>query len=72
MVDYGMSPLEAIRSATVRAAELLRLERTLGGIESGLAADLIAVEGNPLEDISALRHVVFVMKGGQVFKSPGH
>jgi imidazolonepropionase-like amidohydrolase len=72
MVDYGMSPLEAIRSATVRAAELLRLERTLGGIESGLAADLIAVEGNPLEDISALKHVVFVMKGGQVFKSPGH
>jgi imidazolonepropionase-like amidohydrolase len=72
MVDYGMSPLEAIRSATVRAAELLRLERTLGGIESGLAADLIAVEGNPLEDISALKHVVFVMKGGQVFKSQGH
>ncbi len=70
MVEYGMSPLEAIRSATVRGAELLRLEKEIGTLEVGKAADVIAVEGDPLRDIVALSHVVFVMKGGQVYKSP--
>ena len=70
MVDYGMSPLEAIRSATVRGAELLRLDKEIGTLDPGKAADVIAVEGDPLHDIAALSHVVFVMKGGQVYKSP--
>jgi len=70
MVEYGMSPLEAIRSATVRGAELLRLEKEIGTLDAGKAADVIAVEGDPLRDIAALSHVVFVMKGGQVYKSP--
>jgi imidazolonepropionase-like amidohydrolase len=70
MVEYGMSPLEAIRSATVRGAELLRLDREIGTLDAGKAADVIAVEGDPLQDIAALSRVVFVMKGGQVYKSP--
>jgi imidazolonepropionase-like amidohydrolase len=68
MVEYGMKPIEAIRSATTRAAELLRMEKQIGSIEAGKLADIIAVEGNPLDDIRALAHVVFVMKTGQVYK----
>lgn len=70
MVEYGMQPIDAIRSATVRASELLRMEREIGSIEPGKFADVIAVEGNPLDDISALQRVAFVMKAGQVHKSP--
>jgi imidazolonepropionase-like amidohydrolase len=70
MVDYGMKPIDAIRSATVRAAELLRMEREIGTIEPGKFADLIAVEGNPLDDIRAVTRVVFVMKAGVVYKTP--
>ena len=70
MVDYGMKPLDAIRSATLRGAELLRMEKQIGTIEPGKFADLIAVEGNPLQDIHALRKVVFVMKAGEVYKTP--
>jgi len=70
MVEYGMSPLEAIRSATVRAAELLRMEKEIGAVERGKFADLIAVEGDPLTQIKALEKVRFVMKSGQVYKSP--
>lgn len=70
MVEYGMKPIDAIRSATVRAAELLRLEREIGTIEPGKFADVIAVEGNPLDDISTLSRVAFVMKAGQVYKAP--
>jgi len=70
MVDYGMKPIDAIRSATTRAAELLRMERQIGAIEPGKFADVIAVEGNPLDDIRAMTRVVFVMKSGQVYKSP--
>jgi imidazolonepropionase-like amidohydrolase len=71
MVDYGMSPVDAIRSATVRAAELLRRENDLGRIAPGSLADIIAVDGNPLEDVTTLEreHVKFVMKDGAVFKS---
>ncbi len=68
MVEYGMSPLQAIRSATVVAAELMGLENELASVTPGKLADLIAVPANPLEDISALRDVRFVMKGGQVVK----
>jgi imidazolonepropionase-like amidohydrolase len=70
MVDYGMKPLDAIRSATLRGAELLRMEKQIGTIEAGKFADLIAVEGNPLQDIRALRKVVFVMKDGEIYKTP--
>ena len=69
MVEYGMKPIDAIRSATVRAAELLRMEKEIGSIQTGRLADIIAVEGNPVDDIRALTQVVFVMKSGQVYKS---
>ena len=69
MVSYGMTPLNAIRSATTTAAELLRMEKRIGTLEPGKFADLIAVKGNPAEDITALRNVVFVMKAGKVEKA---
>jgi imidazolonepropionase-like amidohydrolase len=68
MVEYGMKPLEAIRAATTMAAELLRMEGQIGALTPGAYADIIAVEGNPLEDITALQRVRFVMKGGSVVK----
>ena len=68
MVDYGMTPLEAIRSATVRGAELLRKEKDLGAIAAGHLADIVGVEGDPLQDIRAMTRVRFVMKGGTVVK----
>ena len=61
--------MDAIVSATSRAAESLRLGDELGSIAPGMEADLIALDGNPLEDITALRRVVFVMKGGVVYKN---
>ncbi|HWC78161.1 MAG TPA: amidohydrolase family protein [Blastocatellia bacterium] len=70
MVEYGMKPIDAIRSATVTGAQLLRMEKQIGSIEPGKYADVIAVEGNPLDDIRALGRVTFVMKGGEVYKSP--
>ncbi len=69
MVDYGMTPLNAIRSATITASQLLRMEKQIGSIEPGKFADLIAVKGNPLENITTLRHAVFVMKAGKIEKS---
>lgn len=71
MVAYGMTPLEAVRSATVRAAELLRMEGRIGVVTPGAYADLIAVEGNPLDDIRALERVRFVMKNGEIVKGTG-
>jgi imidazolonepropionase-like amidohydrolase len=67
LVDRGMSPLDAIRSATVVATDVLGLDDR-GRIAEGLVADIIAVPGNPLEDITALERVSFVMKGGTVYK----
>ena len=68
-VGYGMRPLEAIRTATLNAADLLGLSDR-GAIGSGKLADLIAVRGNPLEDVRVLEQVPWVMKGGVVVKSP--
>jgi len=68
MVQYGMTPMEAIQAATVDAAELLGWPGDVGAIEPGAYADLIAVRGNPLEDIHELEDVQFVMKGGEVIK----
>ena len=56
--------MDAIVSLTSRSAESLRMQDTIGAIATGLQADLVAVEGDPLADITALRKVVFVMKGG--------
>jgi len=68
MVEYGMKPIDVIRSATLRGAELLRMEKQIGTIGTGKFADIIAVEGNPLEDIQSFRKVRFVMKAGEVYK----
>ncbi|MFQ5824396.1 MAG: amidohydrolase family protein [bacterium] len=68
MVDYGMKPMDAIKSATTVAAELMGWEDQIGSIDEGKFADIIAVKGNPLTDISVLQHVVLVIKGGQVIK----
>jgi imidazolonepropionase-like amidohydrolase len=66
MVKYGMTPLEAIRSATVIAAELLGWRDRVGALEPGLFADLVAVEGDVMNDVDLLSDVAFVMKGGRV------
>jgi imidazolonepropionase-like amidohydrolase len=68
MVDAGMTPLDALRSATLWAAELSGIEKEAGTLEVGKRADLIAVEGDPLEDVSVLEDVRFVMKGGVVYQ----
>src|SRR5437588_752851 len=68
MVKYGMTPLEAIQSATVSAADLLGKSDLLGSIQPGKYADIIAVSGNPLEDIRLLENVKFVMKEGKIYK----
>jgi imidazolonepropionase-like amidohydrolase len=70
MVEAGMPPLEAIRSATLGAASLLDQSKTLGSVEPGFAADIVAVSGDPLRDISVLQQVKFVMKAGVVYKQP--
>jgi imidazolonepropionase-like amidohydrolase len=69
MVKYGMTPAQAVRAATVLAAELLGMEDQVGAIEPGKLADIVAVPGDPLADVSVLEHVQFVMKGGEIFKN---
>jgi imidazolonepropionase-like amidohydrolase len=69
MVRYGMTPLQAIQSATIVAADLLDRPNDLGTIEVGRFADIIAVSGDPLRDITELERVRFVMKGGEVFRN---
>lgn len=69
MVRHGMTPMQAIRSATIVASELLRWEDRVGSVAPDMFADLVAVAGDPLEDVSELERVVFVMKGGEVVKA---
>lgn len=68
MVEGGMPPMEAIKSATVVPAEMLRMRDRLGSLEAGKFADIIAVEGDPIEDIKVLQRVKFVMKDGVVIR----
>lgn len=68
MVKYGMTPAQAIRAATTNAAELLGMQNDVGSVAPGKYADLVAVKGDPLADISLLQKIDFVMKGGEVFK----
>ncbi|MGB6845310.1 MAG: amidohydrolase family protein [Candidatus Acidiferrales bacterium] len=68
MTKFGMTPLAAIQSATLRAAELMSWEDRVGAIESGKYADLVAVDGNPLEDVRELERIKFVRKGGAVVR----
>jgi imidazolonepropionase-like amidohydrolase len=69
MVDYGMSALETLRSATSVNAEMFKINDRFGHLQGGLFADIIAVEGDPTKVISDIRRVVFVMKDGKIFKS---
>jgi len=67
-VKYGMSPSQAIQTATSVAAEMMGWQDRVGSIEKGKFADVIAVAGDPLKDITELERVKFVMKGGQVIR----
>ena len=68
-VSLGMSPLQAIQTATINDADLLGWSDRIGALEAGKWADIIAVDGDPLQDVTALQHVKFVMKGGEVVKN---
>jgi imidazolonepropionase-like amidohydrolase len=70
-VELGMTPMQAIQSATAKGAELLGMQGQLGVIAPGAYADLMAVNGDPLANVAALEQVEFVMKGGRTFKAPG-
>jgi imidazolonepropionase-like amidohydrolase len=72
MVKYGMTPMQAIQAATSNAADLLGRSREIGSIKPGKFADLVAVSGDPLTNISVLENVEFVMKDGKVYKQSGN
>ena len=69
MVSMGMSPMDAIQSATVRASEMLDMKGEIGAVAAGAYADIVAVSGDPLKDVGELEHVHFVMHNGSVFKN---
>ena len=68
MVTLGMAPIQALQAGTINAAELMGWSDRVGSIRKYKFADLVAVNGNPLADVSLLKHVQFVMKGGVVYK----
>ena len=69
MVKLGLSPLQAIQAATINAADLLGWPDKVGAVEAGKWADLSAVDSDPLQDVTTLEHVKFVMKGGAVVRN---
>ncbi|HZK95877.1 MAG TPA: amidohydrolase family protein [Prolixibacteraceae bacterium] len=69
MVKYGLTPMQAIQSATINAADLIDWKEKTGSISKGKLADIIAVDSNPLDDVTILEHVKFVMKDGTVYKN---
>ena len=69
MVTWGMTPMEAIQAATINSATLLKQQESLGSIEAGRKADVIAVKGNPLDDMALMEDVGLVVKDGQIVKS---
>jgi imidazolonepropionase-like amidohydrolase len=71
MVEHGMSPAEVLKADLIHGARLLDWEGKIGELKPGYFADVIAVPGNPLEDISVTRRVSFVMKNGVVYKEQG-
>ena len=71
LVDYGLTPVQALRAATSTDARILHMEDRIGSVAPGLLADLIAVDGDPTKQITALHHVTFVMKGGVIYKDGG-
>src|SRR3546814_8159702 len=70
MVDWGMTPIQAIRTATLNGAEALDMTGDVGSIAVGRYADIIAVDGNPLTDVTRLEHVAAVVKGGVLVREP--
>jgi imidazolonepropionase-like amidohydrolase len=68
MVRYGMKPLAVLQADLINGAKLLGWEGQIGALKAGYFADIVAVPGNPLEDITALQRVSFVMKGGAVVR----
>jgi len=68
MVKYGMSPLAALQAGTLNGARLLGWQDQIGALKPGYLADIVAVPGDPLQDIGVLQNVAFVMKGGAIYK----
>jgi len=68
MVAYGMKPLAVLQAATAVNADVFRINQTVGRLKPNLLADIIAVEGNPISDISHIRKIKMVMKGGALYK----
>ena len=71
LVKAGMTPMEAIKAATWNAADLLGATKDVGSVQAGRYADMIAVDADPLADVTVLERVAFVMKGGTVYKAGG-
>jgi imidazolonepropionase-like amidohydrolase len=69
LVRGGMTPIEALKAATINGAELMGRSKDIGSIEPGKYADIVAVDGDPLSDITVMEKVAFVMKGGEVYKA---